>query len=79
MMKIIVAPIFVLIFLSSCNTIKPVINDPVIIDTTQCQFEITLLDYRQNSDCQYLFQLEDGTKLMASSMPLVNIPFFDGQ
>ena len=77
--KIIVVPMFVLMFLFSCKTVQPVINEAITIDTTNCQFEITLLDYRQNSDCQFLFQLEDGTKLLASAMPLVDIPFFDGQ
>ena len=74
--------IFVLafiIFLFSCNTTKPVQTPELNSDTTSCQFEASLLDYTANTNCQFLFKLADGTKLLPSSMPQVDFPFFDGK
>lgn len=62
---------------TSCNTTKKTIvkSDP-ILDTNICQSTATMLDYTSNANCQFLFQLSDGTKLLPATMPSVEIPFF---
>ena len=59
----------------ACNTTKPLASAPKI-DTTNCQYVATMLDYTTNTNCQFLLQLEDGTKLLPAVMPVVEIPFY---
>ncbi len=62
----------------SCGTSKSVgKNNIENADTSSCQFEATLLDFTGNDNCQFLFQLADGTKLLPGEMPEVDFPFYD--
>lgn len=67
-------------FIVACTPTK-VITPPQVqaeaSDVQSCQFKATLLDYTTNGNCGYLFQLDDGTKLLPSSMPSVDIGFYD--
>ena len=68
-----------LLFLASCNTVKPVVQEQQVNNPSECSIKAIMLDYTSNENCQYLFKLEDGSKLLPASMPNVNIPFIDGK
>jgi hypothetical protein len=70
-------PFLILIF--SCNTTKSVTTPVANTNTTTCQFEAVLIDVTNNSNCQFLFRLSNGTILLPSSMPRVDFPFFNNK
>ncbi|WP_235299547.1 hypothetical protein [Portibacter marinus] len=69
--------IFLLIY--GCNTTKVLeATNELEDETTICNHRALLVDLTNNENCGFLFQLDDGTKLLPSEMPSVDIPFIDG-
>jgi len=68
--------VFLLIGCKTSKVIQP--NQELVEDTTICEQRALLLDRTGDENCGFLFQLDDGTKLLPSTMPEVDIPFIDG-
>ncbi len=79
MNRILLAVVTMGILFNACNTTKPLPSTETTkpFDTSICEFKATMLDFTSNENCQYLFQLEDGSKLLPATMPQVDIPFYD--
>ena len=71
--------ILIILFLCACTptkVIKPLApSEPV--STIECTNKAMLLDYTSNGNCGFIFQLEDGSKLLPATMPETSIPFVD--
>ncbi len=69
-----------IIFTFSACTPTKVVKPSVVVEefnTEDCINKVMLLDYTSNGNCGFLFQLEDGTKLLPATMPESSVPFVD--
>ena len=54
-------------------------NSPKIVQKVEgCNAIVEVINYTQESDCQYLFKMEDGTLLYPGEMPKMDVPFYQG-
>lgn len=76
---------FASFWIYSCGTTSKTTNKSdspkekeIATEVIGCNAVGVIRDYRQNGNCQYLIELQDGTKLLPIKMPVSDVPFYEG-
>lgn len=73
--------LFVMLIVIGCGSLtktKKTTDNALPNVVNGCEAVGMIKDFRNQSDCQFLIQLEDGRLLLPIILPSTNVPFYDG-